>query len=122
MNDADDDSDKNITNNNVKGTVMDQDSSRSISSLQEFESAIKAAPNTTDTNTDDAMDHKWYPPSKIKKPSKILADIKKHSPRNNVSIHAYTEEKVATYDAFIPINDIDHYNTVEDKISFIELN
>ncbi|POG58665.1 hypothetical protein GLOIN_2v1820860 [Rhizophagus irregularis DAOM 181602=DAOM 197198] len=68
------------------------------------------------------MDHKWYPPSKIKKPSKILSDIKKHSPRNNVSIHAYTEEKVATYDAFIPINDIDHYNMVEDKISFIELN
>ncbi|CAB4402518.1 unnamed protein product [Rhizophagus irregularis] len=117
-----DDSDKNITNNNVKGTVMDQISSRSTSTLQEFESAIKAAPNTTDTNTDEAMDHKWYPPSKIKKPSKILSDIKKHSSRNNVSIHAYTEEKVATYDAFIPINDIDHYNTVEDKISFIELN
>ncbi|CAG8711132.1 668_t:CDS:2 [Rhizophagus irregularis] len=97
-------------------------SSQSTSSLQEFESAIKAAPNTTDTNTDDAMDHKWYPPSKIKKPSKILLDIKKHPSCNNVSIHAYTEEKVATYDAFISINDIDHYNTVKDKISFIELN
>ncbi|EXX57511.1 hypothetical protein RirG_206500 [Rhizophagus irregularis DAOM 197198w] len=68
------------------------------------------------------MDHKWYPPSKIKKPSKILLDIKKHPSCNNVSIHAYTEEKVATYDAFISINDIDHYNTVKDKISFIELN
>ncbi|CAG8781885.1 15992_t:CDS:1, partial [Rhizophagus irregularis] len=96
MNEADNDSDKNITNNNVKGTVMDQVSSQSTSSLQELESAIKAALNTTDTNIDDAIDHKWYPPSKIKKPSKILSDIKKHSSHNNVSIHAYTEKKVAT--------------------------
>ncbi|PKY51974.1 hypothetical protein RhiirA4_469321 [Rhizophagus irregularis] len=122
MNDADDANDKEITNNNIMRISMDQVPSQSTSSLQEFESAIKATPNATDTNNDDTIDHKWYPPSKIKKPSKVLSDIKKHSSRNNKSIHAYTEEKIATYDAFIPINDIDHYDTIEDKISFIELN
>ncbi|PKB93906.1 hypothetical protein RhiirA5_440035 [Rhizophagus irregularis] len=76
MNEADDNSDKNITNNNVKRTVMDQVSSQSTSSLQKFELAIKATPNTTDTNTDDAIDHKWYPHQKSKNHQKFFQTLK----------------------------------------------
>ncbi|CAG8623644.1 hypothetical protein GLOIN_2v1787483 [Rhizophagus irregularis DAOM 181602=DAOM 197198] len=92
--------DNSISNYKEEMDFKDQDAS----SIQEFESAIKTkADNQKCTETDDKTDHIWYPPSKIKKPKKVLTDIKKHSTRNQTSMHTFIEEKVATYYAYIPI-------------------
>ncbi|CAB5368599.1 unnamed protein product [Rhizophagus irregularis] len=90
----------------------DQDASKAASSIQEFESAIKTkADNQKCMETDDKTDHIWYPPSKIKKPKKVLTDIKKYSTCNQTSMHTFIEEKVTTYNAYIPINDINFYDS-----------
>ncbi|POG61924.1 hypothetical protein GLOIN_2v1785965 [Rhizophagus irregularis DAOM 181602=DAOM 197198] len=115
--------DNSISNYKEEMDLKDQDASKAASSIQEFESAIKTkADNQKCTEIDDKTDHNWYPPSKIKKPKKVLTDIKKHSTRNQTSMHTFIEKKVATYDAYIPINDINFYDSFDDKFAFIELN
>ncbi|CAB4397024.1 unnamed protein product [Rhizophagus irregularis] len=37
-------------------------------------------------------------------------------------MHTFIEEKVATYNAYIPINDINFYDLFDDKLAFIKLN
>ncbi|RGB25913.1 hypothetical protein C1646_771103, partial [Rhizophagus diaphanus] len=115
--------DNSITNYKEERDLKDQVASKVASSIQEFESAIKTkADNQKCTEINNKTDHNWYPPSKIKKPTKVLTDIKKHSTRNQTSMHTFIEEKVTTYDAYIPINEINLYDSFDDKLAFIELN
>ncbi|PKK70185.1 hypothetical protein RhiirC2_780028 [Rhizophagus irregularis] len=92
----------NIINNfisNYKEEIdfKDQVVSKAASSIQEFESAIKTK-----------ADNQKY--------------IKKHSICNKTSMYTFIDEKVTTYNAYIPINDINFYDSFNDKLAFIELN
>lgn len=106
------------------------------STLEEFESALKEdTPSNSRISNDIEIQNELLevstkdgkPYRSIKRPRALLSKLKNQDNKTSheftqISIHEVEEDSVATFDAYIKIEDIRKYNTIEDKRAYIELN
>src|SRR5581483_11981738 len=67
---------------------------------------------------------RWYNTKVVKHPRKLLQHISNahtNSKDDKKSMHAYTEES-CSFDAYIKLDALDVYSSLDDKLAFLELN